>query len=370
MALFFTEGVSMQVWNKVGMFDREIKPYNILAEKFEKIYFVTYGDEKELEYKKFLHKNIEILPKKSKLPSKIYSLIVPFIYRRELSSCDVYKTNQMQGSWTAVIAKILFKKKLVIRCGYQWSLAVIGWKLNFFKKKVVELIEFICYLFANKIVVTSVAAAEYIEKKYHISKDKIEVVPNYIDTDLFKKIESEKNGDLIYVGRLEPEKNLEALLEALRGEKVKLTIIGSGSLDKKLKEFVLKEKLEVSFINKIANNEIPMWLNKHKIFVLSSFYEGNPKVLLEAMSCEMPVIGSNSPGINNIIENGVNGMICGLDSNSIKSVLENLLKDQELMDKIAKEARRYVLDNCSLKNIINRELELYKNLLNLKYESS
>lgn len=361
MTLFFTEGVSMQIWNKVGMFDREIKPYNILAEKFEKIYFVTYGDEQDLEYKKFLHKNIEILPKKSKLPSKIYSLIVPFIYRRELSSCDVYKTNQMQGSWTALISKMLYGKKLVVRCGYQWSQFSKGWGWGFWKKTMVFIIEKSSYYFADKIVVTAEPDVDYIIKRYNINKNKIVVIPNYVDDEIFKKIDSPKERDLVFVGRLEKQKNLDSLLDALKDTKISLTLVGKGSLEKELKEKVSANGLDVKFIDQVPNDKIPELLNKHKIFILPSFYEGNPKTLLEAMSCEMPVIGANSPGINNIIKNEINGMICEFDSNTIKYAIGILLKDQSLMNKIAKGARKYILDKCSLKVIILKETEVYQN---------
>ncbi len=363
MTLFFTEGVSIQIWDKVGMLDREIKPYNILAENFEKIYFITYGDEKDLEYKKYLHKNIEILPKKSKLPSKIYSLFLPLIYRKELSSCGVFKTNQMQGSWTALIAKMLYGKKLIVRCGYQWSQFSKGWGWGFWKKMIVFMIEKVSYYFADKIIVTAEPDVNYIIKRYNINQNKIVIIPNYIDDNIFKKIELPKERDLVFVGRLEKQKNLDALLEALINTKNSLTIVGKGSLEKELKEKASINGLDVKFVDKIPNDKIPELLNKHKIFILPSFYEGNPKTLLEAMSCEMPVVGANSPGINNVIEDGVNGILCELDPNAIKNALNRLIKDQSLMDKIAKGAKKYILDKCVLKLAVQKENILYSEII-------
>ena len=68
LALFFTCGISLEIWRKVGNLEREIKFYNELAQCFKKIYFVTYGRNKEFSFQDKLAKKIEILPKKLFLP--------------------------------------------------------------------------------------------------------------------------------------------------------------------------------------------------------------------------------------------------------------------------------------------------------------
>jgi len=50
LALFFTLGMSLKKWDEIAILDREIKPYDLLALKFEEIYFITYGNEDELKY--------------------------------------------------------------------------------------------------------------------------------------------------------------------------------------------------------------------------------------------------------------------------------------------------------------------------------
>ena len=113
LALFFTTGVFLETWERTGNFDREIKPYEELAKRFNEVYFFTYGGKDDLGYQSVLSKNIKIFASKWNLPSKIYSVLLPLFYRRELREVDVLKTNQMSGSWTAWLAKFLFRKKLV-----------------------------------------------------------------------------------------------------------------------------------------------------------------------------------------------------------------------------------------------------------------
>lgn len=364
LALFFTTGVSLDIWNRTGMLAREIKPYNRLAKVFEKIYFFTYGDKTDLQYAKFLEKNIVIVPKRINLPSKLYSLFLPLLNYKIIKDADILKTNQMYGAWAAVLAKWLFGKKLVVRCGYQWSLSAIGWKMGFIKRMVVSLIERISYRAADFIIITSDSSKSYIIKQYKITDNKIAVLPNYVDTDLFKPTNAPKiQNSVVFVGRLEEDKNLMSLFEAVDGTGAVLTIFGSGSQKNELKNYAEEHGLKVDFRNNIANNQLPDELNRHQIFVLPSLYEGNPKALLEAMACGLAVIGSDVRGINEVIQHKKNGLLCNSVASSLRAALLNLFDDSTLRTQLGEAARNYVENNCGLDKIIGRENEIYLRLV-------
>lgn len=99
----------------------------------KKYIFFTYGNSGDLKYQNVLNKNIEILPKKWKIPSKLYSLLFPLLYRKELKTVDILKTNQMNRAIAAVLTKWFYRKKLIIRCGYEW-LINLEYRKSFFKK--------------------------------------------------------------------------------------------------------------------------------------------------------------------------------------------------------------------------------------------
>jgi hypothetical protein len=121
LALFFTAGVSLKTWHDIGSIDREVAIYNELSKYFKRIYFFTYGGIEDLKFKSYLAANITIIPKKCISNSLLYSFMIPFIYRKILKDVDILKTNQMWGSWSAVLTKLIYRKKLVVRTGYMLS---------------------------------------------------------------------------------------------------------------------------------------------------------------------------------------------------------------------------------------------------------
>ena len=363
LALFFTKGISLEVWEKVGNLDREIKLYQKLASYFNEIYFFTYGDKEESKYQKLFPENIKIFSKKWNLSSSFYSLLLPLFYKEKIKEVDILKTNQMPGSWSAVIAKWLYKKKLVVRCGYEWLSFLEKQRKSWWKRIAAKFIEKIAYKNADKIILTSEKDKKFVIEKFKIAPEKIEVIPNYIDTDLFKPLNfpKEKNR-VISVGRLEEQKNLFNLIEAAGTLSVKLVIIGTGSLKEKLKNFAKERNAKVEFKENIPNEKLPEELNRSEIFILPSWYEGCPKALLEAMACGLPCIGTNVEGIRDIIKHRENGYLCKPDAESIKKAILEVLNDKNLQQKISHNARKTILEKFSLEKILEKEIKIYQSL--------
>ena len=130
LLLFFTRGVSLELWEKQGLFDREKLIYeeHLKKKNFKKIFWLTYGHNdlilsKKLKKAKRLHKSIYIIEMPrlfsfSKIGIYIYSLIVPLLYPKIFKNIDLIKTNQIDGAWGAVILKWVYKIPLVARIGY------------------------------------------------------------------------------------------------------------------------------------------------------------------------------------------------------------------------------------------------------------
>ncbi len=124
--LTFTYGVSLNDWNNRGIITREISLYKKLNENNRnKFHLLTFGTDNDYKYSDLLEK-IDIIPVFDRITSRIpkfhfiKSLLLPVRLKKLLKDVDIIKTNQIRGSWIACIAKILFRKKIIIRGGYDW----------------------------------------------------------------------------------------------------------------------------------------------------------------------------------------------------------------------------------------------------------
>ena len=179
---------------------------------------------------------------------------------------------------------------------------------------------------ADRVVVTTNEMQQDILRRFPEIGDRVLVIPNYVDTELFKPCEeTSQDRALLFIGRIAPEKNLEALLEAVRSLPVSLTLIGEGKLRAQLQKKFADLDGRVTWEGNVPNSQLPERINKAGIFVLPSLYEGHPKTILEAMACGAAVVGADSPGIRELIRHRETGFLCGTDPQSIRVALEELL---------------------------------------------
>lgn len=367
LGFFLTEKHSLQTWAETGILSREIAPYNILADYFKKIYIFSYSDEGDRSYQARLAKNIEIVPKPQRLPLHYYLWLLPFIHWKKVRQCHFLKTNQFK-SRAAVLAKLTRPwSKLILRNGYLVSLfqkqqgQAINWKLRWWEK--------IAYRLCNAAVVTSTADHQYLMENYRISPEKIWIIPNYIDTDRFKpENQARFNDRLLYVGRLHPQKNLLALLEALAGTGLALDIVGTHKPSESDYKQSLVEKAKtlnvpLSFLGLTENEKLPAVLNRYAIFVLPSLYEGLPKTLLEAMSCGLACIGTAVAGSRELISHGQTGLLAQPSAASLKENILALINNPNLGKALGQQAREFIIKNFSLDTQIQKEIALYEKLL-------
>jgi len=372
LALFFTCNVSLKLWVDTGLFDREEQLYeeHLRSGHLRKVYWLTYGADdaaiaSELKAAGRLHPDIVVLPMARFLPGRwgclLYSFLMPLLRRRWLKSADIFKTNQMDGSWSAVIAKWLYHKPLVVRTGYTASLFAEK-QADVKSKRNYEKMERFAYRHADVGIVASHRDKQYICSKYHIPPARIEVLHNYINTAVFHPADCEKyENRIIFVGRLQPQKNLFNLMEAVSDNNLTLDIYGNGELYDELLAHAKKLNTKVNFMGVVPNNELPDIFNRYRYYILPSFYEGMPKSLLEALACGLVCIGTNVEGINEIIDDGVNGYLAkGTTSQVLAETINRALQLPD--DRITQEAVRRIRDGFSLQTVAERENEIIAGL--------
>ena len=371
LSVFFTFDMSLRDWHNNGLLQREIVLYQELIKKYGiEVQFITYGDDSDYEFRNQLS-DIEIIPiysyikkPKNRYIQLIQTLFIPWRLKSEISSSDILKTNQMLGSWVAVIAKIIFKKPLIVRCGYEFFYFALKSKKNILYKLFVYLISLFAYKICNRVHVATSQDKAFVVKKFNINANKIFIHPNWIDVNKFKpNYNYTKNDKLLFVGRLNSQKNISLLFKAIAGTNISLDIIGKGELEGKLRQLSKKLRLDVNFLGNISNSLMPEIYNRYRIYVLCSHYEGNPKTLLEAMACGSAVIGTTVPGIREIITNKKTGLLVAKDESYLNSAIKLLIADESLQKKLGNNASQYVEKNNSLDSLLLTEIQAYNQIM-------
>lgn len=362
LGLIFTARLSVKEWEKSGILGREKKIYLELMKRgiCEKVIWFTYGknDPQKVD-------GIKIIAMPEVFGTRVgrlaYSIAMPFIQAKWFKKIDVLKTNQMFGAWTGVIAKLLYGKPLIVRTGYTWS--IFAKRRNYSERfdRLAEPIERIVYKFCDMAFVTSNSQKEYVTGKYSIAPYKVFVIPNFVDTELFKPRSIRKTKDIVYVGRLHPEKNLEALIKALEGLPYKLDIYGDGEMKSKLETLAKKLKVNVILKGSVSNEALARILPIYKLFVLPSLSEGMPKSLLEAMSSGLTVLVTGVA--SEFVEHGKTGLLVGYEPKSIREGIKTLMEDSGLRASLGKNAREYVDKNFSVSEVLKREVDALRQLV-------
>ena len=98
------------------------------------------------------------------------------------------------------------------------------------------------------------------------------------------------------------------------------------------------------------------------VFGITSEREGHPKALIEAMACGCACVGTDSPGIREILVHEGNGLLCAANPASIKNAIETLLSNEKLKNKLQKNARDFAEKHFSSAKLIEREIKLLQDL--------
>lgn len=241
---------------------------------------------------------------------------------------------------------------------------------SFFNKKMIRLL----YKKSNILISNSHGNAQDLIDNFSVPKDKIKVIHNPIDLEKISKIEAvgdffdSEKFNMVTLGRLDIGKNHSMLIDAiniLNNPKLRLYIFGAGNMQKELEDKIQKLKLEGQVILAGFDPNPYKYLKKADLFIFGSNHEGFPNVLLEAMSCGLPVLTTNcKSGPSEImkLENTKND-IMKTDYGILVPI-----KNAELM---AKGINHFIsdkafLDSCKI-NVLKRAEDFRKNKILKEY---
>ncbi len=214
---------------------------------------------------------------------------------------------------------------------------------------------------AEKIITISNSSRDDIINEYKVPKSKVEVIPvgikevkvSKMDKSDFIKKYNLSNPYVLFVGTLQPRKNITKLIEAfseLKTENLKpktdldLVIVGRKGWDfenilSAPKKFNIEDK--VKFLDNVTNEDLPLFYKNAEIFVLPSLYEGFGLPILEAMQNDCPVVASN---ISSLPEAGGNAALYFDPNNAedIAKTIEKVVSDKRLREDMIRKGKEQI----------------------------
>jgi glycosyltransferase involved in cell wall biosynthesis len=171
------------------------------------------------------------------------------------------------------------------------------------------------------------------------------------------------------VGRLSPEKGFDLLIRAAdrllaEGLDLELWIVGEGDQKEALTELVRQLGRAERIRLPGYRSDLAGYYEAMDVLALSSYREGLPNVLLEAMALEVPVLATRVAGIPRLIQDGDNGLLVEPGQvDELVAGLRQLLRSPELRHRLAEAGRRTVEQNYSFARRMERLRRLYDRLL-------
>lgn len=233
---------------------------------------------------------------------------------------------------------------------------------------------------AVDLVITPSAGMEKILRELNVDVP-IKVVPNGVDLKNFHSATPLPRTDfgykeddilLVYAGRIALEKNLPFLLESFAGiaqaiPNVHLLIIGSGiqQYEDEMRSLVSELRLvqRVRLTGRISYDQLPGYLAMCNIFVTASVTEVHPLSVIEGMGAGLPIMGIESVGVGDIVEDGVTGLLATHDLPAFTAKLTRLCLDPNLRAQMSDTARK-ASSAFAIENITRIMLTQYEKLVN------
>jgi glycosyltransferase involved in cell wall biosynthesis len=370
LVLFLSNGGSLCRWKAEGILSREILLYQhfVRAGVFDRVLVFSYDPADkallgELRATDPDYSGIEVLTPPAALGrlsgplAALYGFLGVAIHAGAIRHADWLKTNQISGAWAAIFARWTLGPRLLIRLGYILSrrFALNGQK---FKAAVARLVEGVAFRAADQVVVTSEEAAKLLRADGPIA-EKVALSPTYVDVDRFRAKEDYAFDEpVIWIGRLEAQKNILNLVRACQNIERPLHLVGVGSLEAEIQALAADGQTEVRLLGRIPNEELADLLRNYSIFALPSLHEGLPKVLIEAMAVGLVCVGSAIPGIVDLIEDGVSGYL--IEGFEVEAIADRLAAAYAERDAGRGRAARAVIEKTfSLERYVAREAALY-----------
>jgi glycosyltransferase involved in cell wall biosynthesis len=210
---------------------------------------------------------------------------------------------------------------------------------------------------------------ELIETKLFNPSDPYYIIPPCVDHNIFFKTQPLKKKywtndkiRLLYVGRVEQEKNIESIFHCM-DESMSLCIVGKGGSEYKnyIHNISKNKNIDVSFIGHVDSKQLRYWYSSCDIFIMPSKTETLGFVTLEALACQAPVCAFNEGGTIDIIKHKINGYLYN-NKNELRMYIKLIYGNDEIKNTIISNGIRFI-KNKTVENSVQALFSEYKKLI-------
>jgi glycosyltransferase involved in cell wall biosynthesis len=341
------------------LIDGYLTPY---AQAFERIWYFSYACEALEAYTDdpALLRAVRVLAPRRPQPRALRALLIPVVHAEALRGASVLRVFQVTGVLPALAARVRWGVPYVTTYGFSYALLSEPGPKRVVKRALERL--------GLRHAAAVIATTEPLRARAAVLARRVEVIPNGVDTARFAPpaVPPPRAGGprrVLYVGRLSAEKNVGALVRAaaLLGPRVpvRLVFVGEGPERAALEREARAAGVAVEFLGVLDQRALAPVYGGADAFVLASFTEGHPKVLLEAMSTGLPCAASDCEGNRSLIVPERTGLL--FDSRrpeELAAALERVLTDGTLAAALGRAARAEVVARYDLSALVAREVAL------------
>jgi glycosyltransferase involved in cell wall biosynthesis len=345
---------------QLGRFRRILERY---ARAFDSVYVLT-ADKTDLTAELGVSKAWHLgMPRWVPASRYLSLLLLPILHRRTLARVTVVRTLNTSAGITGSMIRRLSGASVLVSYGSSWAdFASEGSRAS---GRIATLIENRSLRSADELIVATPAQRDYLSD-LHPGKP-VHLLPNFVDTGMFCPVRTTDPSApplLLYVGRLERQKNLPLLFDALEAAApripgLRLAIVGEGPLRLQLESDAHNRELPVEFTGDVPNESLPLLFSRAFAFVLPSDSESQSTSLLEAMSSGTPCVATNVPGPRDLITDRLSGLLVPAgDPAAFANAILRLHREPSLRSRFGIEARRFVVSRYSFDASLDREVDV------------
>ena len=250
------------------------------------------------------------------------------------------------------------------RCVDSWK---SGWQLKIDRRLVDRM---------DKMTANSESVANFYHQQVGVPKERIKVIPNGVSiptgepvTNLRSELNLPPDAKVVgFVGRLAPQKCLPDLLWAFQlltnvMDNTYLVLIGEGPQRDELAEVAASLGCRSRLVFMGHRDDAGELMTQFDVFCLPSSFEGMSNSLMEAMASGVPVVVSNIEPNLELVEHEESGLVFQQGQGpEIARAIVKVLEDNQLANRLANNASQKITQKHSVEQMVNRHLELYRNL--------